>query len=300
VDEDVLREATRQDQCLQLRPGEPERLFVEGSAAPVSASSVAGMRKLVAEHPDYALAVQQLGRMLNDSGDSAGALQVLEKARLQMPKSTRTLCELGRAYFLQGDSYRARQLLEFALAANPYYASGWFYLLRLLQLSSAKDGWPWVERARRSHPRNYALALQGVRLAPLGQATPYLIELLEIFGARIAEYEEPRISAAFAEAFRSAAQREFHLTDFDKALSQACQTFARSAKLADLRAAWLRRAGKAEEAFAELARANKLRLTARTYQAEYAQEDGSIYFWQFGEHILNSGPGEPSRTTGPG
>jgi len=47
--------------------------------------------------PEYVQAKQTLGRMLNDVGEPAQALQVLEELRQRQPQSTRTLCEIGRA-----------------------------------------------------------------------------------------------------------------------------------------------------------------------------------------------------------
>ncbi|HEV8062515.1 MAG TPA: glycosyltransferase [Gemmataceae bacterium] len=296
IAKEILQAAVRQDQCLQLRKGEPERIMFEATRGQASLANVEALRRVVEAFPEYALAGYHLGRMLIDLGECTAALPVLEALRQRQPKSTRTLCELGRAYFLLKDVYRARQILEYALTANPYYAPGWFYLLRLLQFSSAADGLRLVEQARSYHPKNYVLALFGGRLTPDGELVPYLVQVLEEYAPGFSDYEKPVAGAAFAEAFRAAASRAAENPEFSALLERACQLFPRSAKLADLRGRFLRRAGKEAEACRELTRALDLWLTSKSFQAEYPQEDGSPYFWQLGQHILKSrGEGQGER-----
>ena len=88
------------------------------------------------------------------------------------PNSARTRCELGRAHYMLDENAKARRMLEEALALNPYYQLGWQYLLRLLQMTKAQDGARWAERAHQTNPANFALALLGVSLYPVGQRAP--------------------------------------------------------------------------------------------------------------------------------
>ncbi len=207
----------------------------DATRGPASPAKVQALCGVLEAYPDYALAGYHLGRMLIDLGECAAALPVLEAVRQRQPKSTRTLCELGRAHFLLKDVYRARQILEYALTANPYYAPGWFYLLRLLQFSSATDGLRFVERARGYHPKNYVLALFGARLTPDGELVRYLLQVLEEYGPDFSDYEKSAAGAAFAEAFRAAASRVADNPEYSTLLQRACQVFPGSAKLADLR-----------------------------------------------------------------
>ncbi len=286
IDPVIVKTAERHDRYLQLRRGEPEQMLAQATRGPTTGDGVESMQRLVQAEPDYVQAKQLLGRLFNDQNEPKRALQVLEEATQSQPRSTRTLCEIGRAHFLTNDHYRARQMLEFALTANPYYATGWFYLFRLMQLTSAPDAPRWLEQARKHHPRSYNLALLGARLLPDDKILAYMRALLNELGPGLTAHEKPAAGAAFAHALMQLAARIPAGPAVLEVLEDACRVFPQSAKLADSYARQLLLAGRNAEGYQELARALELRLTAKAYQMEYPKEDGSVYWWQFGEQIL--------------
>ena len=148
----------------QLRPGEPELILQQSKQGPARAESIQALTRVLATHPEYLLAYQQVGKLHNDLRDPASASRYLEHALKLDPNSARTLCELGRSQFLRGDIGGGRKLLESGLTLNPGYQLGWQYLLRLLSLHGSADGPAWAERARQAHPRNVYLALLAAKV----------------------------------------------------------------------------------------------------------------------------------------
>ena len=289
IDPEALAAARQDGRYLQLYRQQPEATMLAAVAGAASRESAGALERLVAEQPGYLAAAQHLGRILNDLREHAAAIHCLERAKTLDPQSARTLCEIGRAYFVLGDVGRARQVLEAALAINPYYHLGWQYFLRLLILTRAADAKHWAEEAHRRHPANFPLALMGVKLYAPGEAVAQLRRAVGFLCPDVHGRREAARAAAFSECIREVTGPQTERPEVLQLLRQACAVFPQSALLANLLAAALGLAGQQEESYAEYARAIALRRTALTYQAEYAKEDGAFHFGQFAEQILGAG-----------
>jgi tetratricopeptide (TPR) repeat protein len=270
----------------QLRRGHPEQLLVSVIAAPATRDSVQALTRLVAQHPTYFAALQHLGRQLNDLREHRTALPILERASALNPHSARVQAEIGRAYYRLREDARARQILERAVTLNPYCLVGWQYLLRLLEVTHAADGRRWAEEAHRFQRENFALALVGVKLYPPAEAVGLLQRLLNTYARTFLPDEVPGAAAAFSTTIKDMTASLLDSTPVLDLLLRACAVFPRSALLASLLAQALRLAGRHHESHEHLARALELNRAALTYRAEFPQEDGTLHFWQFGEHIL--------------
>ena len=283
---EVLTAAVQDGRYFQLRRQQPEETLRTALSAPATRESIQSLRLLLDEYPTYLPALQHLGRQLNDLGDHAAALTLLERARALDPSSARTLCEIGRAFYRLKDDTKARQVLESALTINPYCQLAWQYMLGLLRVTRAADGPRWAEQAQRLHLANFALALLGVKLFPGPEAVGVLRRLLDIFEPSFSAEEMPAASAAFSETIRDVAGPLLGTPEVLELLQRACTLFPRSARLAHMLGQALRLAGRYQDAHAQHVRALDIRRTALTYQAEFPQEDGTFYYGQFAEHIL--------------
>ena len=221
--------------------------------------------------------------MLNDLNEPASPTN-MEEATQRQPATREPCVKLAAPRWATTPSPDAR----IRLTANPYYATGWIYLFRLMQLTSAPEGSRWLDRARQHHPRNFNLALLGARLLPDDKIPVYISGLLAELGASLTIHEKPAAGAAFAQALGQLAGLTPASPKVLEVLKLACVVFPLSAKLTDLHARQLLRLGQNAEASREFARASELRLTAKAYQAEYPKEDGSVYWWQFGEQIMDT------------
>jgi tetratricopeptide (TPR) repeat protein len=282
---EVLTAAVREERYLQLRRQQPEQTLMAAMKAQTSRESVQTLTRLVEQCPNYVAALQHLGKQLNDQRDSKAALRYLEQARTLNPHSARTLCEMGRAYYLLNDDARARKTMENALTINPYYQSGWQYLLRALAIARAADGRPWAERAHQIHPANFALALLGVKVYPPAEGVAVLRQLLDEYAPTFMADEVPAAAAAFSETIRDVAGPLLGTRSVLELLRRACAVFPASASLANMLARALHLAGHYAESHAEYVRALDLKRAAQTFRAEFPQEDGTFYFGQFAEHI---------------
>jgi tetratricopeptide (TPR) repeat protein len=292
VEDSVLEQANVEGagRYLQLRRREPEETLLAVKNAPPSRESFHKLAQLVERHPNYLYALQHLGRLGNDLRDSRRGLPYLERALALDPNSARTRCEMGRSFYLLDDVVKARRWLEDALTLNPYYQLGWQYLLRFLHISKAKDGPPWVERAHQANPANFALALLGVPLYPSTERVGVLRRLLDFYEPQFLKEELPAAAAAFSETFRDTAGPYLNSAAGIELLRRGCAVFPHSAQMANLLGMVLRQVGQVEEAEAQHARALDLRQAARTFQAEFPKEEGSVYLWQFAEHIRKVKP----------
>lgn len=288
VSQPVLDAAVTDGRYLQLRRQQPEETLRVATSAAATRESVQALSQLVATDPRYLMALQHLGRMLNDLREHSAALKLLQQALPLNPLSARTLAEIGRAQYRLGDLPRARQTLQTAVTGNPCHLLGWQYLLRLLSLSKPVDGPAWAERAFQAFPTNLSLALLGARTYPPAQSLPVLRKYLEQFGTALADEERPAATAAFSAALQELAGPVLALPAALELVERACAVFPHSAKLADLLARALHMAGRVDESHHVFTRANELRLSAQTYQAEYPRGDGSIHYWQFAAHILEA------------
>jgi tetratricopeptide (TPR) repeat protein len=282
---EIVAAAVHEERYLQLRRQQPEQTLQAAMKAPTSKESVQTLTRLVEQHPHYVAALQHLGKQLNDQRDSKTALRYLEQARALNPNSARTLCEMGRCYYLLNEDARARQTMQAALTINPYYPVGWQYLLRAMALGRAPDGAQWAERAHQMHPANFALALLGVKVYPPAQGVEVLRRLVDEYAPTFMADELPAAAAAFSETIRDVAGPLLGTPSVLELLRRACAVFPASAQLANMLGRALHLAGLHEESHAEYVRALNLKRAAQTFRAEYPQEDGTFYFGQFAEHI---------------
>lgn len=293
---EVLAAAVRDGNYLQLRPGEPEQTLRAVADAAGTVENAQKLQRLLARYPDYVPALQEQGRILNDLRDTRGALAHLERARALNPASARTLGEMGRTHFIAQNIPEARRLLERALELNPWNVPCWQYLYRLLLLTQSPDGPRWAERGHQAHPRNYTLALAGARLYPGRDGLVVLRRLLEEYAPTFTPVELPTATLAFSQGILDVAGPQLGAPEAVALLQRACEVFPQSARLADMLAHALRLAGRQEESNREYARALALQRAAAIFQAEFPQEDGRVYFWQFAEHIRQYPPEDGAGT----
>jgi tetratricopeptide (TPR) repeat protein len=282
---EVLAAAERDGNYFQLRPQAPERALLDALQTPVTPERVQALSQLAAQHPKYLVALQQLGRMLNDLRNCRGALSYLEQALALNPKSARTLCEIGRARFGLNDFQGARRDIEAALEVNPLFYPGWQYMLRLLALARSPDGPRWAKRAYQLHPYCYTLALAGAVLYPGLEAIREIQRLLDHYAPTFTPEERPAAAATFSRAILEAGAPVFPAPAVLDLLQRCCEVFPQSARFADLLGRALYVAGRHDESKRQHARALELRKIAALYQAEYPKEDGTFHYWQFADHI---------------
>jgi tetratricopeptide (TPR) repeat protein len=278
---EVLACAAVEGRYLQLRTGEPERMLSGAVQGPARPEAVQALTAVLARYPRYLAALQQQGRLLNDLRRANQAEICLGQALALQPASARTLCELGRARFLQGDAAGTRARLEEALTLNPYYQAGWQYLLRLLALNPSRDGPAWAARARELHAGNWQLALAAARVQ--GPAVPALGEWLGRYGPGFSADERP----AAATLFGQAAAEVCETADPAQAaalLGRGCEAFPESARLADALGRALARAGDHPASRAAYARALAIRRESTAYRLEYPRDDPPAVLWQLAEH----------------
>jgi tetratricopeptide (TPR) repeat protein len=280
---EVLAAAVADGRYLQLRPGEPERNLLAAAQGLARPEAVQALTAVLARYPRYVPALQQQGRLLNDLRRASQAEICLGQALALEPASARTLCELGRSRFLQGDVPGARRRLAEALTLNPYYQAGWQYLLRLLGLNPSADSPEWAEKARRAHPANWQLALAAARAEGGGRALPALGRWLDQFVPGLGVEERPPAAAAFSEA---AAEVAGHVDAAEAAalLGRGCEAFPESARLADALGRALARAGDHPASRAAYARALAIRRRATAYRLGYPKDDPPTVLWQLAEH----------------
>ncbi len=292
VDAEVLAAAVRDGNYLQLRPGEPEQILREAADSAGSAENAQKLQRVLQRYPNYLAALQEQGRVLNDLRDTGNALAHLERARALDPSSARTLGEMGRAHFIAQNVAEARRLLEQALELNLWNVPCWLYLYRLLLLTRNPDGPRWAERGRQIHPRNYTLALAGARLYPGREGLAVLQHLLEEYAPTFTPEEKPAATLAFSQAILEVVGPHLAAPEAVPLLQRACEVFPQSGRLADLLAYSLRLAGRHDDSHREYARILELQRTAALFRAEFPQEDGRSYLWQFADHIRRHPPSD--------
>jgi len=285
IPEDVVGEAVRDGNYLQLRPQEPEQMLLEAIKTPTTREAAQSLARVVERHPNYLAALQQLGRMLNDLREYRNAIPYLERAAALNPKSARTLCEIGRARFVMGDAEGGRRDLQAALEVNPLFYPGWQYMLRMLELRKSPDGRSWAERAFQLHPYSYMLGLAGAKLFPGVEAVKETHRLLDQFAPLFTPEERPSAAATFSQTIMEVIGPFLSSADALALLGRGCEVFPKSARLADLLGRALRLAGRHEESNEQLARALEIRRVATAYQTEFPKEDGTFHYWQFAENI---------------
>src|SRR5262249_20175057 len=130
-------------------------------------------------------------------------------------------------------------------------------------------------------------------LAP-AEAVVRLRELLEEYVPALAPEEREGAAVAFGQAIAAAARAAPGEPGALALLRRGCALFPESARLAGELAEARRRAGEQDEANQHHARALALRRLASLYRDEVPQEDGTVLYWQFAEHIRKwSGDSSP-------
>lgn len=282
---EVVAAAARDGDYLQFRRQQPEELLLSVTGKATTREAVQSLAPIAEQHPHYVSALQHLGRMFNDLKDYRTALHYLERARPLNPSSARTLCEMGRSFYLLNDDARAKKILQEALTINPYFQQGWQYYLRLLTLTKTKDAAHWAARAHELHPANFALALLGIKLYPPAEAVGILHRWLDEYAPTFMAEEMPAAAAAFSETIRDATASLIDSPEVLALLRSGVEVFPSSVMLANLLACSLRAAGLHDESHEQFARALALKRAAQTYQNEYPKDDGIFHFGQFAEHI---------------
>lgn len=294
LDDALLRDAVRDGNYLQLRPGPPEQTLLSAHQPAAGTQAVTALVRPVQEYPNYQAALQQLGKLLNDRRDAQEAMKYLERARALNPRSARTLCEMGRSRFLVQDVAGARQHLEAALEINPYYFPGWQYLLRALSLFRAPDGPRWAERARQLFPTVYALAWAGAGVYEGLEGVKVLHQSLDEYSGGFKSDEVPDAAAALGQAVVDVAGPRLATPEALALLQRGCEVFPQSARLAHLLGTALHLDGREDESQAHYHRALEIQRGAALYRNEFPKDNGSIHYWQFAEHIHRWT--EPSRS----
>jgi len=290
---EIVSDAVCDGRYLQLRAAEPEITLLDAlkKKAPVDATPI--LTRLLQQHPNYLVALQSQGKLLNDQRDHRAALACLEWARDLRPDSARTWSEIGRAWFLLDDPRQARTALEEAIRVNPHYLPAWQYLLRLLTWQKSADGALWADRAEKMFPECYPLALLGAQALLPPQIIPALLRLLDRHAPSIKFNERPIAMSAFRQAILGAVRDANAAPEVVPLLTRACEVFPDSAALAAELAAALLRSGQPEAAYEQYARASAIRRQANFYREEFPNEQGTPYIWQFAEHISGLGIGRP-------
>ena len=90
---------------------------------------------------------------MSDQRQYRSALDFLEQALPHSTPKARTLCEIGRAYYMLDEEQKGRQFMEEALTLNPCYDLGWQYLLVLLDRTKSPEGPVWAQRRTTPTPQ---------------------------------------------------------------------------------------------------------------------------------------------------
>jgi tetratricopeptide (TPR) repeat protein len=295
VSAEVLACAVQDNRYLQLRPQQPEQTLLAVLKANVAREAVPTLGKLLEQQPRYLAALRQYGRFLNDAGDHAAGLAALRRAWELDRTSAQTQAEMGRSYFGLKDYARARECLETALRINPLFLPGWQYFLRFLALRPSPDGPQWAERAQMAFPENYALALLGARLHTGPEKLVRLHQLLDTYAPSFTTEEEPTAALAFSQAIQEMVGPQLAQPEAAPLLRRAVEVFPQSALLATLLGQALFLTGQAEESRHHLQRALQIRRQAVLYRGEFPNEDGTLHYWQFAEHIHNALERQPGK-----
>ena len=217
---------------MQLPAQQPERTLMGIVGKPTAASTPGALSYVVDENPNYLVAFQHLGRVLNDQRDHRRAMTVLERALALLPDDPHTLTEMGRTWFLLEDRARARESFEKALRINPHYLPAWQYFLRMLGWTPGGDGPAWARRAEETFPACYPIALVGLRAYPPEQTASVLRRLLDRHVPTLRADERPIALAVFRPEILRAARNRPGDEEVLSLLRRACELFPESPLLA--------------------------------------------------------------------
>jgi len=285
--EEILAAAKREENYLRLELTDLERDFVRVARSRPSQEAADALARIVAQAPDYLMAVQGLGKVLNDLRCPREAVQHLQQALQLDPQHARAMGELGRSYFLLNDVAAARRHLDEALQVNPMHVPTWVYMLRLLKLKKQPDEAAILERMRKIHPHSYMLALLAADLHEGTEAVKYVNETLKRFAAELTR-DQLRVAAPhFVKAISSAVAPVMSAPETLDLLRRAVGVFPYSARLADIFGRALRQARDHVAANEQFRRALELRTAALQFRQEYQDNDDTYRRWQVAEYILD-------------
>jgi tetratricopeptide (TPR) repeat protein len=269
----------------QLRPQEPEQLYLGSMPSGDSAGTAKALGSLLEKEPEYLPVLARQAQLLNDLRDHRQALTYLERARAISPKSPRVLSEIGRAWFLLNDLARARQSLEEAIQSDGNYMPAWQYLLRMLSLSKMPDGPDWARRAEERFPTCYPLTLLSAQLYSPEQSVVVLLRIVDRMGSTLVPRERQVALRAFRQSLVPVIQSVPSHPGLISVLRRGYEVFPESAWLANELGFALGRTGKSDEAYVHHAAAFALRAQANLYREEFPNQQAAPWEWQWAEYI---------------
>ncbi|MEI8017437.1 MAG: hypothetical protein WCH39_04505 [Schlesneria sp.] len=275
----------REENYWQLRPGEPERLYLANTQLADKHIAIKRLTQQLQSEPDYVAALTRQGQFLNDVREHQQAFEVLERARFLAPKSPRVLSEIGRTWFCSNDVMKGRQALEQAIEADPNHLPAWQYLLRLLALSKATDSTDWGRRAEERFPTCYPLTLLAAQLYPSGESLMAMNRVVDQFESTLVPREHDTALRSIRQTLANVIQSMPNRPELIPLLRRAFGIFPESAWLANELGSALNRSGMFTDAYQFHAEALRLRRQAISYHEEFPAQEASPWSWQFADHI---------------
>ena len=281
---------SREANYWQLRPGEPEQLFLANTQLSDKHIAIKRLTQQLQSEPNYVAPLVRQGQLLNDVRDHQQAIAVLERALALAPKSPRILSEIGRAWFCSNDITQARQALEHAIEADSNYLPAWQYLLRLLALSNVVDGPDWGRRAEERFPTCYPLTLLAAQLYSPSESLRAIHRVVDRFESTLVPRERDTALRATRQALATVIQSMPNQPELIPLLRRLCEIFPESVWLANELGSALYRSGEFREAYIYQSLAMRMREQAMTYREEFPTPDACLWPWQFADHIQRHVP----------
>ncbi len=291
--ESIQEAATaREDNYWQLRPGEPEILFLANTRLVDKHIAINRLTLQLQSEPNYVAVLVRQGQLLNDVRNHQQALAVLERAHALEPKSPVALSEIGRSWFCLNEVVNARRSIEEAIEADPNYLPAWQYLLRLLAQSNAIDGSDWGRRAEERFPTCYPITLLAASLYSADESLLAIRRVVNRFESTLVPRERNTALRAIRQTLTTLIQAMPNQPELIPLLRRACETFPESAWLANELGSALYRSGEYREAYICQSLAMRLRQQATTFREEFSTQEASPWSWQFADHIQRHFPGD--------
>ncbi len=275
----------RENGYWQLRPQQPEQLFLESLRQPDKVDATKRLREQLEREPNYLAASIRQGQLLNDLRDHQQAILFLERAQALMPQSARILCEIGRARFCMNDFSGARAALEDAIRAEPKCLPAWQYFLRFLSICKPNDGADWAKRSEDLFPNCYPLTLLAAQVYPSAESLTVLKRVIGRMASTIVKRERTTALAAVRQSITVALKAEPQVHELLPLLRTCCEVFPESAWLVAELGSALYRAGQFDEAYAFHSKAWQIRQQAILYRDEFPNQDSIPWSWQFADHL---------------
>ena len=280
----------REENYWQMRPGEPERLFLANTQLADKHIAIKRLTQQLDVEPNYVAALARLGQLLNDVREHQQAFAVLERARHLAPKSPRVLSEIGRTWFCSNDVIQARLALEQALEADSNHLPAWQYLLRLLALIKAADGPQWGRRAEERFPICYPITLLAAQLYPPSESLKAIHRVIDRFDSTLVPRERETALRAIRQVLTTSFLSTANQPELIPLLRRACEIFPESAWLANELGSALSRSGEFRESYFYHSLAMQMRQKATTYREEFPTQEANPWPWQFADHIQQHAP----------